>query len=106
MSLVLVLITFSLGVDSLVSLTPVVYESCVTLYNGVVRGGSESQTKEEDLEPETSDRLVPSKVVFIGSVGSIIIGTIAVSVVFGMSGIKPWATFIGFLMGGLLSILG
>jgi hypothetical protein len=26
--------------------------------------------------------------------------------VFGAEGIKPWATLIGFVMGGLLSILG
>ncbi|KAK7050932.1 OPT superfamily [Paramarasmius palmivorus] len=88
--------------DSLVSLSPVVWEfiqKCLRY-----RGYSALEDK-ADLEVETEDRLVPSKWVIIGWTISVIVGTFLVWVVFGHEGIKPWATVIGFILGGLLSIL-
>ncbi len=57
-------------------------------------------------ETETEDRLVPTKWVLVGLVLSISIGTLLVWIVFGDEGIKPWATFLGFVLGGMLSIIG
>jgi hypothetical protein len=93
--------------DSLVSLLPVVYEYCIKLvvWYGPAKSGDDAETL-EDLEVETADRLVPMKWVIYGLIGSICVGTILVWIVFGNDGIKPWATLIGFMMGGLLSILG
>ncbi|KAG0695599.1 OPT oligopeptide transporter protein-domain-containing protein [Suillus ampliporus] len=93
--------------DSLVSLLPLVYEFCtklVALY-GPAKSGDDEEPQ-EDYEVETPDRLVPMKWVINGLISSICVGTILVWIVFGNDGIKPWATFIGFMMGGLLSILG
>ncbi|KAH7915658.1 OPT oligopeptide transporter protein-domain-containing protein [Hygrophoropsis aurantiaca] len=90
--------------DSVVSLLPVVGEYLAKLfssYNSVKPDGIE-----EDHEVETPDRLVPMRWVVNGVAGSILLGTFLVWWVFGNDGIKPWATFIGFVMGGLLSILG
>ncbi|KAG2340741.1 OPT superfamily oligopeptide transporter [Suillus weaverae] len=93
--------------DSLISLLPVVYEYCIKLVARYrpTKSSDDAETY-EDLEVETADRLVPTKWVIYGLVGSICIGTILVWMVFGDDGIKPWATLIGFMMGGLLSILG
>ncbi|KAG2107547.1 OPT oligopeptide transporter protein-domain-containing protein [Suillus cothurnatus] len=93
--------------DSLVSLLPVVYEYCTKLvaWYRPTKPGDDAETH-EDLEVETADRLVPTKWVIYGLIGSICFGTILVWMVFGNDGIKPWATLIGFMMGGLLSILG
>ncbi|KAH9930132.1 OPT oligopeptide transporter protein-domain-containing protein [Fomitopsis serialis] len=60
----------------------------------------------DDKEVESPDRLVPTRWVAWGLGGSVVFGTILVWVVFGDEGIKPWATFLGFVMGGLLSVLG
>jgi hypothetical protein len=93
--------------DSLVSLLPVAYEylaELLALYRSAKSG--DDGEMHEDHEVETSDRLVPMKWVINGLIGSIFFGTILVWMVFGNDGIKPWATLIGFLMGGLLSILG
>ncbi|KAG2149094.1 OPT oligopeptide transporter protein-domain-containing protein [Suillus bovinus] len=93
--------------DSFISLLPVVYEYCiklVVLYRPT-KPGDNAETH-EDFEVETADRLVPAKWVIYGLIGSIFVGTILVWIVFGNDGIKPWATLIGFMMGGLLSILG
>ncbi|KAG2131318.1 OPT oligopeptide transporter protein-domain-containing protein [Suillus clintonianus] len=93
--------------DSLVSLLPLVYEYCtklVVLYRPT-KSGDNAETH-EDHEVETADRLVPTKWVIYGLISSIFVGTILVWIVFGNDGIKPWATLIGFMMGGLLSILG
>jgi hypothetical protein len=57
-------------------------------------------------EIETDDRLVPNSWVVIGLALSISVGTFLVSLVFGMEKIKPWASFVGFILGGLLSIIG
>ena len=59
---------------------------------------------EKDFEPP--ERLVPYRWVLWGLGASIVFGTVLVWVVFGAEGIRPWATVIGFLMGGLLSLLG
>ena len=89
--------------DSLVSLLPVIAEYFMKLFpTRRANGGKEGQ----DLECETEDRLVPIKWVGWGLGISIIVGTLLVWLVFGREGIKPWATLIGFVMGGLLSVLG
>lgn len=93
--------------DSLISLLPVVYEYCIKIvaWYRPTHSGDDTETH-EDLEVETADRLVPTKWVIYGLTGSIFVGTILVWIVFGNDGIRPWATLIGFMMGGLLSILG
>ncbi|KAG1728661.1 OPT oligopeptide transporter protein-domain-containing protein [Suillus lakei] len=93
--------------DSLVSLLPVVYEYCIKMaaWYRPAKSADDAETH-EDLEVETADRLVPAKWVIYGLLSSICVGTILVWIVFGNDGIKPWATLIGFMMGGLLSILG
>ncbi|THH08926.1 hypothetical protein EW145_g2371 [Phellinidium pouzarii] len=57
-------------------------------------------------DPEPPERLVPMRWVMIGLILSILIGTLLVWIVFGKEGIRPWATVIGFFMGGVLSLLG
>ncbi|KAI0667830.1 OPT oligopeptide transporter [Trametes maxima] len=92
--------------DSLVSLVPVVYELVYTKIWRPAIGLSDESTDKENKEVETEDRLVPMKWVAWGLSGSILLGTFLVWLVFGHDGIKPWATLIGFVMGGLLSVLG
>ncbi|THH30332.1 hypothetical protein EUX98_g3842 [Antrodiella citrinella] len=87
--------------DSLVSLFPVVSE----IFTEKIWNRRDDSDK-EDKEVETEDRLVPMKWVVWGLGGSVVFGTIVVWLVFGDEGIKPWATLIGFGMGGLLSVLG
>ncbi|TRM64210.1 OPT oligopeptide transporter protein-domain-containing protein [Schizophyllum amplum] len=96
--------------DSLVSLLPVVYEYCVDIYARVtsdsgVRSESGVSSK-ETAETETPDRLVPYSWVLWGLGASVVFGTLLVWAVFGHDGIKPWATVLGFALGGLLSVLG
>ncbi|KAH8096690.1 OPT oligopeptide transporter protein-domain-containing protein [Cristinia sonorae] len=86
--------------DSLVSLAPVVTE--IFTKRLFLRHSS----KDDDKEVETEDRLVPMRWVTWGLGGSVVFGTVVVWLVFGDEGIKPWATLIGFGMGGLLSVLG
>ncbi|KAI4518424.1 OPT superfamily oligopeptide transporter [Schizophyllum commune Loenen D] len=90
--------------DSLVSLLPVIYEYIVDVYSH----GSYSNEyyNKEDSEVETHDRLVPYSWVLWGLGASVLFGTILVWAVFGHEGIKPWATLLGFALGGLLSVLG
>ncbi|KAK0193877.1 OPT oligopeptide transporter protein-domain-containing protein [Armillaria mellea] len=90
--------------DSLVSLLPVVF-GYVKDVIGTNLGGSSYSDFKEDNECETADRLVPSSWVLIGWSISVILGTFLVWIVFGHEGIKPWATFLGFVLGGMLSIL-
>ncbi|KAI0725705.1 oligopeptide transporter [Fomitopsis betulina] len=92
--------------DSLVSLLPVIAE---TFYKKVWRRTitlPSDDGDEDDNEVEPLERLVPMRWVAWGLGGSVVFGTILVWAVFGGEGIKPWATVIGFVMGGLLSILG
>lgn len=93
--------------DSFVSLIPVVQSYVVKLvssYRGPKLG--DAAREEEDYEVEIPDRLVPGWWVVYGLVTSITVGTLLVWIVFGEDGIKPWATLIGFAVGGLLSVLG
>lgn len=86
--------------DSVISLVPVVYHSLLKLAKG------KKASIKDDNEVETEDRLVSNKTVIWGLSISVVLGTIIVWGVFGAEGIKPWATIIGFIMGGVLSILG
>ncbi|KAK7033176.1 OPT oligopeptide transporter protein-domain-containing protein [Favolaschia claudopus] len=88
--------------DSLISLLPVVAEYIVDL---LPRRDQQNHVK-EDYDIETEDRLVPTSWVVGGLVASVVVGTFLVWLVFGDEGIKPWATLLGFALGGLLSILG
>lgn len=92
--------------DSLISLLPVIAE---TFYKKVWRGAitlpnGDADAEEKEVEPP--ERLVPMRWVAWGLGGSVVFGTVLVWAVFGDEGIKPWATLIGFVMGGLLSVLG
>lgn len=84
--------------DSVVSLAPVVYGYMMDFI-------STGHREKDDKEVETPERLVPMSWVFLGWTASVLVGTFLVWLVFGHQGIKPWATLIGFVMGGMLSIL-
>jgi hypothetical protein len=94
--------------DSVVSLLPVFsgyiirpfWKSVTPLVDG---GDVDSK---EDCEVETEDRLVSMNWVIGGTVVSVVLGVILVWMVFGNEGIKPWATVFGFVIGGMLSVLG
>ncbi|KIY73454.1 oligopeptide transporter [Cylindrobasidium torrendii FP15055 ss-10] len=88
--------------DSLVSLLPVVAGYAKDVF-GPYLGWS--TTAKEDNEVEPPERLVPGSWVVIGWAVSVAVGTVLVWAVFGHDGIKPWATFLGFVLGGLLSVL-
>ncbi|KAI0759577.1 OPT oligopeptide transporter [Trametes elegans] len=92
--------------DSVVSLVPVVYEIVYSKLWKAAIGLGDDESVKESKEVETEDRLVPMRWVVWGVGGSIVLGTVLVWLVFGHEGIKPWATLIGFIMGGLLSVLG
>ncbi|KAF8868240.1 oligonucleotide transporter [Gymnopilus junonius] len=102
----------SLGImcaDSLISLLPVAYEYVEDAIRPWRRGYTsirESNDQDKQHETETEDRLVPNKWVIIGLFFSVAIGTLLVWIVFGHEGIKPWATLLGFILGGMLSIIG
>ena len=90
--------------DSFVSLLPVVQSVITKVVFSIPKVGN--APSEEDHDVETPDRLVPTRWVLSGLAASVTVGTLLVWVVFGDEGIKPWATLIGFAVGGLLSILG
>ncbi|KAL0574739.1 OPT superfamily [Marasmius crinis-equi] len=94
-----------MSADSCVSLAPVVYEylTQVLWYNFRDEGRT---TDKEDDEVETEDRLIPTRWVVIGLAASVALGTLIVGAVFGQEGIRPWATIIAFILGGIMSILG
>ncbi|KAH8112646.1 oligopeptide transporter [Phellopilus nigrolimitatus] len=113
--------------DSVVSLFPIVREfitkSAKTLgkrdggvrlprtpltpgFADVAQSVAELDDDEEMKDLEPPERLVPAKWVVSGLVLSIIIGALLVWAVFGKEGIRPWASVVGFLMGGVLSLLG
>ena len=93
-----------MSTDSFVSLLPVVQSSISKVILSIQKAGD--APPEADNDVETPDRLVPTRWVLSGLAASVIIGTLLVWMVFGDEGIKPWATLIGFAVGGLLSILG
>ena len=103
----------SLGImcaDSLISLVPVVMEYATDLIWPLRRQytqiGETGPTKRANHENESPDRLVPNSWVVSGLLLSVTVGTGLVWLVFGHEGIKPWATMIGFILGGLLSVIG
>ncbi|CAA7267111.1 unnamed protein product [Cyclocybe aegerita] len=104
----------SLGIlcaDSLVSLLPVAFEYIAEALQPWRQGYSVTSTNAFDSskhphETETEDRLVPTQWVVVGLLLSVVVGTVLVWIVFGDEGIKPWATLLGFILGGMLSIIG
>lgn len=111
--------------DSLISLFPIVREFTIKLIRSMKKSsihirlpgvafapGSFSDITPDDhddgdeQDPEPPERLVPMQWVLWGLGFSIVMGILLVWVVFGHEGIKPWATSIGFLLGGVLSLLG
>ncbi|TFK47729.1 OPT oligopeptide transporter [Heliocybe sulcata] len=91
--------------DSAVSLLPVIAEF-ITKELRKRRGDDAAEHLKDNNEVETEDRLVPNSWVLWGLGFSVLLGILLVWLVFGNEGIKPWATVVGFIMGGLLSILG
>ncbi|KAG5352903.1 hypothetical protein C0989_012293 [Termitomyces sp. Mn162] len=87
--------------DSFVSLLPVLIDYVVDSFS---QRGQDSEVYQ--YETETEERLVPSPWVLGGLLTSIFVGTFLVWAVFGHDGIKPWATVLGFILGGMLSIFG
>ncbi|KDQ59193.1 hypothetical protein JAAARDRAFT_33922 [Jaapia argillacea MUCL 33604] len=96
--------------DSFISLLPVIAEFVDNQLRRrrilLPRDGGSDDGDKEDNEVETEDRLVPNSWVLWGLGVSVVLGVALVWLVFGNEGIKPWATVIGFVLGGLLSILG
>ena len=94
--------------DSLVSLTPVVGEMTSHLLNAFKYDapalGITGVKSDEEVEPPA--RLIPRRWVIWGLIISVFGGTLIVWVVFGYDGIKPWATLLGFALGGAMSLLG
>ena len=89
--------------DSIVSLTPVVVEFVTSAAQGWTL--RETRNNTDDLEVETPERLVPLRWVYWGFGVSVVLGTITLRTIFGNEGIKPWASLLGYAIGGLLSIL-
>ena len=89
--------------DSIVSLIPIVAESVVSAARGWV--SLETQNSTDDLEVETPERLVPQQWVYWGLGASVSLGSVVLWAIFGNEGIKPWASLLGYAIGGLLSLL-
>ena len=89
--------------DSVVSLLPVVAEFITSAAQGWT--SREALTVTDDAEVETPERLVPLRWVFWGFGTSVVLGTLVLWTVFGNEVIKPWASLLGYAIGGLLSIL-
>ena len=105
--------------DSLVSLVPVLYGTVVKYSSGIRKSAQFRQPSEDgaavddglqvDVEAEETEqpeRLVPLSWVLWGSGGSVIAGTFLVWLVFGQEGIRLWASLLGYVLGGVLSVLG
>jgi hypothetical protein len=96
-------------VDSLTSLLPVVGEF-ISQISHMVYKTADSQTHfgrgAASNEVEPPSRLVPTRWIVSGLIFSVTSGTIIVWLLFGSEGIKPWATFLGFVLGGGMSLLG
>lgn len=89
--------------DSIVSVIPVAAESLITAVRS--RTSRKLRNDTDELENETPERLVPLRWVYWGFGTSVILGSIVLWVIFGNDGIKPWASLLGYAVGGLLSIL-
>ncbi|KAF9790276.1 OPT oligopeptide transporter protein-domain-containing protein [Thelephora terrestris] len=89
--------------DSIVSLLPVVAEFATSVARGWTLHETHNDT--DDLEVEVPERLVPLQWVLWGTATSVTLGTIVLWTIFGDEGIKPWASLLGYAIGGLLSIL-
>lgn len=91
--------------DSLISLTPVAWEYVMDVSLRIKRSPSARRETKDDRETETPDRLVPTRWVVVGWCLSVAVGMVFVWLVFGHEGIKPYATFAGYIIGGILSVL-
>jgi len=89
--------------DSVVSLMPMIVESVTSTAQGLISPGTDNAI--DDPEIETPERLVPLRWVYWGFGTSVVLGTIVLWTIFGSEGIKPWASLLGYVIGGLLSIL-
>ncbi|KZO96613.1 oligopeptide transporter [Calocera viscosa TUFC12733] len=87
--------------ESVVSLIPVVVEAVSLLF-----GRQKTAEEEEEEDEEDEERLVPTKWWAWGLAGTSVLGVLGVWAVFHDEGGKIWAVAIGFLMGGVLSVLG
>ena len=89
--------------DSIVSLIPVVVEFVTSAAQGWTSRGV--VTVADDVEVETPERLVPLRWVDWGFGTSVVLGVLVLWAIFGNEVIKPWASLLGYAIGGLLSIL-
>lgn len=89
--------------DALISLLPVLFE---ITSKAIHQHRASNVINYDSKETETEERLVPTSWVVYGLVTSILAGTGLVWLVFGGDGIKPWATLLGFIFGGMLSVIG
>ena len=89
--------------DSIVSLIPVVVEFVTSAAQGWTSRGV--VTVADDIEVETPERLVPLRWVYWGFGTSVVLGVLVLWAIFGNEVIKPWASLLGYAIGGLLSIL-
>ena len=89
--------------DSIVSVIPVAAEFLVTAVRSWTSRKLRNDT--DELENEMPERLVPLRWVYWGFGTSVILGSIVLWAIFGNDGIKPWASLLGYAVGGLLSIL-
>ncbi|KAF5391575.1 hypothetical protein D9757_002385 [Collybiopsis confluens] len=91
--------------DSLVSLLPVVWSLVVDVFVGLRHRSSAYVEDKDSSETETAERLVPVRWVIAGFCASVGVGIFLIWLVFGHEGIKPAATFAGYIIGSFLSIL-
>lgn len=84
------------------SLMPVVMEFITSAAQGLTSRGTYNNAG--DSEVEIPDRLVPLRWVYWGSGISVALGSIILWMIFGNEGIKPWASLLGYVIGGLLSV--
>jgi hypothetical protein len=88
-------------IDSLVSLSPIIFEATMRMLPRSAMSEGAAHKESQEVEPES--RLVPWNWVIRGLGFSVALGVFLVWLVFGSEGIKPWATILAFLMGGLVS---
>jgi len=93
--------------DSLISLLPIIGESFSQMSQAVHKTDQNHVgQRAESGEVEPPSRLVPESWSLFGLLFSITSGTVIIWSLFGSEGIKPWAIFIGFTLGGGVSLLG